>query len=296
MLWCDTDFGRPLCRTLPTQQPPWLVSLPCHSDEVREAHTRQARTAALKWGCAQPDSRLQQRLLRCGLSLDSLSSVPRLALSACSGFYYYLVSLLAAFYLVFVHTASRQTRRIIKATISLLNPASYRRKPDTALLSPTSSKAAAAAEAQAARLIHARADAALGMSLYKHHRDLLPTSIVADGGARAGQLAGGKDDPSTAAPWSIARCPVVHRSFRTRDGTLISYHVLYPGNPRTMVFANGLGAASDFSAFASVIHRCQFRAGSLLCALPCATCVVTPNTASPRLCCLTRPRSCVCGL
>lgn len=181
-----------------------------------------------------------------------------------SGFYYYIVSLLAAFYLVFVHTASRQTRRLIKALIAVLNPASYRRKDAAATsLSPTSSKAAAAAEAQAARLIHARADAALGMPLYKHHRDLLPASILTDGGARGGISSlggeanigsgGGKDD--AAAPWSIARCPVVHRSFRTRDGTLISYHILYPGNPRLMVFANGLGAASDFSAFASVIHR-----------------------------------------
>ena len=174
-------------------------------------------------------------------------------LSFLRGLYYYCLSALAAFYLIFVHTVSRQTRRVLKRGLRCLRGRGGG-APKTAL-----SAAAAAAEEKAARLIHARADAALGLPLYKHRRDeVAPALSGSDADAASASSSSSSPRPASpdaCAPWSVAQCPVVHRAFTARDGTRLSYHILYPGNPRVMVFAPGLGLSSDFAVFSSIIHR-----------------------------------------
>lgn len=55
--------------------------------------------------------------------------------------------------------------------------------------------------------------------------------------------------------WSLSRCPIVQREYVTPDDIHINYYIIYPGNPRTMCIANGLGVSRNFVGFAPLIYR-----------------------------------------
>jgi pimeloyl-ACP methyl ester carboxylesterase len=166
-------------------------------------------------------------------------------LSLLRGLYYYIASALAAFYLVFVHSVARQVRRTVRwgsRSLGLSGSSSS----DEELRQQKKKQH----EERKRQRVQERAAAQLNLPLYKHACDCAPSVASSESPSPSPSPA-----PEGAAPWSIADCPRSRRVLTTRDGVRLTYYVLFPGNPRLMVFASGLGFASDFAAFASLVHR-----------------------------------------
>lgn len=155
------------------------------------------------------------------------------------GAYYYFVSALAAIWILSLHTIIKPTKRLVRRARDLL----------VGCLCGRDRGGCALRSDQQAAL--SRAHAKLNLPLYEHQRDYSSSAAAAGGFARASGHAG----PDCDAPWSLSACPLAHRTLTTRDGTRLTYHVLFPGNPRVIVLASGLGFASDFTVFSPLVHR-----------------------------------------
>jgi pimeloyl-ACP methyl ester carboxylesterase len=165
-------------------------------------------------------------------------------LSLLRGLYYYVASALAAFYLVFVHSVARQVRRTVRwgsRSLGLSGREATEEQKDQRKKQH---------EERKRQRVQERAAAQLNLPLYKHACDCAPSVASSESPSPSSSPA-----PEGSAPWSIADCPRSRRVLTTRDGVRLTYYVLFPGNPRLMVFASGLGFASDFAAFASLVHR-----------------------------------------
>jgi len=161
-------------------------------------------------------------------------------LSLLRGLYYYVASALAAFYLVFVHTLTREVLRTVRWIAGTHQPPQTPRSPQQREQDKQEQRAR-----QAQQEIYERAAAELGLAPYEHSSPALSPAPPSPQ----------PDD----APWSLAACPRARRTLVTRDGVRLTYHILFPNNVgpgrKLMVFASGLGFAADFIAFTSLVHR-----------------------------------------